>query len=214
MATGLAISQIGLPKAVSNLSAASRRVRQETRHAVERSTRYVERDVKQNSLTGAKGSHPLFGVTGAAGDALGARSGFTRRSVTARVFDTGPTVTGVVGTPAKHVRIQEEGGTIAGRQYLRIPTVNAQTGAGVDRYLGMSIRDIAGAFLFRSKAGNLWAATRSGGALTLLYLLKRSVTLRPRHMFARSLERSRPSINAELSRAATTIVNVGNGTSF
>lgn len=207
----LSIAQSGARQAVRNLNAAALRVRRETHDAVERSTRIVERDVKDKGLTGVKGRHPLFGVTGASGDTLGTRSGFTRRSVTARVLDTGRTVTGVVGTPLKQMRMHEQGGTITGSQFLRIPTVNAQTGAGVDRYAGQSIRQIAGAFLFRSRAGNLWAAVRQGGQLVLLYLLKRTIRLRARHIFQRSLERTRPAIDAEMRRSVTTVVNVGNG---
>lgn len=210
-AGGLTISQNGLPRVISNFDRAAKAMRAETRAAVSRATIRVEADLKSVGLTGPHGSSPLFGVTGAAGDTLGVRSGATRRSVTSRVFDTGATVTGVVGSSAPHIRIQEQGGTIHGAQYLRIPTVNAQTGAGVDRYAGMSIRGIPGSFLFRSAAGNLWAAVRDSGALKLLYLLKRSVTLRPRRMFAATLDRQRPAINAELRRAVTSVVARANG---
>jgi hypothetical protein len=89
--------------------------------------------------------------------------------------------------------------------------VNAQTGAGVDRYLGMSIRAIPGSFLFRSKMGNLWAAVRQGAENVLLYLLKRQVHFRPRRTAQRTIERGRPAVMREMNASATLIVAFGNG---
>ena len=109
--------------------------------------------------------------------------------------------------------------------YHRIATAAAKTGAGVDRNTGRSIRDIPGSFLFRSAKGSLWAAVRTFGSgakqisgkvrraaffgaqaalvgatkggLVLLYLLVKSVTLRPRSIFARvRREQERPVVEA------------------
>ena len=207
----ISISQNGLQNVERNLRRMGSGVRQETRAAVERAVRTVEADLKRVGLTGQKGQSAIFGVTGAAGDRLGVRSGRTRRFVTARVLDVGPTVVGVVGSPEKHMRLHEEGGTVHGSQYLRIPTRRAQTGVGVDRYAGMSIRNIPGAFLIRGSSGKLWAAVREAGNLQFLYLLVRQVRMRARRVFAKTLDRNRPAINAELSKAVTRIVARGNG---
>lgn len=204
----LSVTSRGMGAAVIAMERRSLRVRMEVRRGMERIVRLVERDVKQKGLTGRKVRHHFWGVMGAEGNALGARSGRTRQSVTARVIDAGPAIIGVVGTPAKHAKIHEHGGTIYGSPYLRIPTAAAQTGAGVDRYIGQSARALPGGFIFRSKAGNLWIATREGAQLVLQYLLKRSVTLRARKVFATSLERMRPAIGAEVRNAVARIAGV------
>lgn len=202
----LAINGHGLAAVIGRLERAGLAVRVETRREMSRIVHAVERDLKRNSLTGRKGSHPLFGVTGAAGDSLGVRSGRTRNSIVARVLDTPAGVVGVVGSPEKHVALHERGGTIHGNPYLRIPTREMQTAAGVDRLAGRSARSIVGAFLLKSKAGNLWIAARGRGReLVLLYLLKRSVTFRPRRMFQRTLERMRPLILASMRNVAARV---------
>jgi len=55
----------------------------------------------------------------------------------------------------------------------------------------------------KSKSGNLWAAIRGskGDPLTLLYLLKKTARMRPRHIFARTRDTSRPQI-LEITRGA------------
>jgi hypothetical protein len=206
----IAVSQNGLDKVAANLARGRNSVRQETRSAMERVVRTIEADLKGRGLSGAKGFRPLFGVTGAQGDSLGVRSGRTRRSIVARVLDVGPTVIGLVGSPEKYMRAHEEGATIHGG---RIPTVNAQTAAGVDRYAGRSIRSIAGAFLFRSRAGNLWGAIRQGGRLVLLFLYPKVIRLRARRVFGKTLERNRGTIRAELTKGAARIVAHANGVS-
>jgi hypothetical protein len=114
---------------------------------------------------------------------------------------------GIVGSPLRQMKLHELGGTITGKPWLRIPTRASQTAAGVDRLAGVSARTIAGGFIFRSKAANLWIAARQGANLVLLYLLRRSVTLRARHIFRDSLRRMTPFIRAEFKSAVGRIVS-------
>ena len=196
---------VGHEAIVARLKAAERQTVVQITRAMERSVRLVERELKENQLGGKKGSSDFWGVTGAEGNALGSRSGAARRSITARVIQGGGVVIGIVGGWARYLRIQERGGTIAGSPMLRIPTRLAQTGAGVDKNLGRSVRGLPGLFIFKSQAGNAWIATRSAGQLQLLYLLKPSVTLRARRMFATTLSRSRQAVRAEFARARSDV---------
>lgn len=206
MAAFFTVNGRGVAGAIGGLTRARAGMRLEMRRTMGVVVHHVERSLKRNALTGQKGSHPLFGVTGAAGDTLGVRSGRTRNSIVARVLDTPGGVVGVVGSPERHARLHEHGGTVTGAPYLRIPTREMQTGAGVDRMAGRSARSIAGAFLLKSKAGNLWIAMRGRGReLVLLYLLKRQVTFRPRRMFQRTLERSRAFIRQEFRNAVARV---------
>lgn len=167
---------------------------------MQRAVRIVESDLKRNSFTGVKSNDPFWGVRGASGNALGVRSGHTRNSISGTVLVGmgGTHVQGIVGSPLKHVRLHEEGGTINGSPYLRIPTRVMQTPAGVDRLIGVSARSLPNTAVIRSKR-NLWIvetgtprsklASQVNGFPLMLYLLKRSITLRPRRMFRQSLAR-------------------------
>ena len=136
------------------------------------------------------GVHPFWGRTSPPGDVLGVRSGMTRRRLSPGgiVTKRGNQWTSFVGSPDEHVAFLEEGGTRIDTSpggFLRIPTAAAQTAAGVDRFAGMSARNIPGSFILKSKAGNLWIALRAKGKgkPELLYLLKHSVHQRGRHIF-------------------------------
>jgi len=163
------------------------------------------------------GRHPFFGRTGGIGDTLSTRSGGSRRRViAARARRIGPTLLAAVGTPDKHVAFMEDGGTITGRQYLRIPLAAAQTAQGVDRYAGQSIRDIPGAFLVRTLGGNLFAVRPAGGTrsgrIEFLYMLKRQIHHRGRHVFARARSESEADVARVAGQdAATQIVKVASG---
>lgn len=206
------IRQNGSGQTLAALRSGRQALKPGLRALVERETLLLERDVKQKSLTGAKGSHPIWGVTGASGDALGARSGDTRRRVVRRVFEALGSVIGVVGSPDPKVKLHEHGGVISGRPLLRIPTRRAQTGAGVDRWLGVSARDIPNAFLFRARNRGLWIATREpAGGLQLLYKLVPRVVLRARKMFTRALERRAAPIIASAQQFGVRITTQLNG---
>lgn len=185
---------------------------QQTKNAMERATVLVQADLTRNSLTGTKGVDPFWGVTGAAGNAVGVRSGHFRRSIARAVFTLPPaSVVGTVGSPLPQAKLFEEGGTVRGKPYLRIPTAVMQTGAGVDRNAGRSARTIPNTFILKSKRGNLWIAeggtTRSklaselNGVPLLLYMLVRSVNFRKRQPFAESLKRTRAKVGEVLGRA-------------
>jgi hypothetical protein len=161
--------------------------------------------VDRMSARGAQ--HPFWGRQAPWGIAyLGARSGQSRARLSPGgvVFKHGNEFRSAVGSPDRHVAFLEKGGTIMGRQFLRIPTRASQTPGGSDRNAGRSIRAIPGAFLLRLRTGSLWAARvvggksgvraaagagatrfgpRSGSKLEFLYLLRRSVRLRGRGIF-------------------------------
>lgn len=107
----------------------------------------------------------FWGKQSPKGAFLGARSGLTRIRLSPGgvVIRVGDVLTAPVGSPDKHVRLHEFGGIVKGESpkgFLRIPTAQMQTTAGVDRLLGRSARILSNAFIFRSKAGNLWIASR------------------------------------------------------
>lgn len=151
-------------------------------------------------------SDPFWGKGSPAGPYLGGRTGQTRARLSpgGQAFKFLGRWQAAVGSPDAHVAMHETGGTITGRQFLRIPTAAAQTRGGEDRNKGRSIRDIPGAFLFRSGDGKLWAAFRGAGdsKVTLLYLLVRSIRLRGRGLFAATAQEIEPQIreigNAEI----------------
>lgn len=160
-------------------------------------------------LTGKGGRDAFWGKTSPSGAFLGGRTGQTRQRLSpgGLAIKHGARWSAAVGSPDAHVRFHERGGTIHGRQYLRIPTRNAQTAGGQDRNAGRSIRDIPGAYLFRSRTGKLWAATWPDGAdrPNLLYLLVRSVTHRGRGIFAAVEREVQPLVRA-LGNAEVRIV--------
>lgn len=207
----LNLSVRGITQTTRNLNRAAARVSPRLVTQVERETIRLERDLKQHSLTGNKGFHPFWGVTGASGETLGARSGHTRRSIARRVFTVAGTVIGAVGSPLRQMKLHEEGGTVSGKPYLRIPTRAMQTAAGVDRNAGRSIKGQPGMFLLRSKAGNLWAAMRQGGTLVLAYLFKFQIRLRARHMFRAAKRRNEPGILARMRAVTASIAVDANG---
>lgn len=175
---------------------------------VKRASAMIERALKLE-MTQQGGYDAFWGKTGSPGDGLAARTGRTRASVTGGgvAFRVGDRVVGAVGSKEPHLKLHEDGATVRGTSpagYGRIPTAAAQTGAGVDRWAGTSIRNIPGAFLLRSKAGRLWAAVNSNRQLQLLYLLVKSVTLKPRHIFGRVAREQSPKV-VETMRAEITL---------
>ena len=158
-------------------------------------------------------THPFWGRGGGVGDALAARSGGSRARITpgTQVYRSGDTAWTVVGSPDPHIAFLEEGGTIQGNPFLRIPTGAAKTAQGVDRWAGRSIRDIPGAFLQRTRRGALWAMQAFARRVTFLYLLVRSVRVRGRHVFARARADAEPEIARRFKGAVETVVRRANG---
>lgn len=177
----------------------------------------VRKSVREKmSLPGTR--HPFWGRIGSA-EGLMVRTGKTRASITPafRPLRIGNRVTAVVGSPDQHVLDLEEGGTVsAGAGWFRIPTRDAQTAAGVDRWAGMSIRNIPGAHLYRNPITHkLWAYQAEPGALgtgrhRLLYLLTKTVTRKGRHIFARAAVDSQPDVVAAMGREITLAVQKAN----
>lgn len=205
----------GVDRTARNLSEAKRDLPSATQRGVAKSTLLARRELTKQ-MTGPKKSHPFWGVQSSSKEHLTVRSGLTRASLTpgTRVFVSGDTVTGAVGSSQKHLLDHESGGTFPGKSpkgYARIPTAAMQTPGGVDRLSGASIRSIPAAFLFTSKTGKLWAAIKGRGKeLVLLYLLVKSVTLPARRIFGRVTDRIRPEVNRNLGSEVTTLVRKAN----
>lgn len=205
-------------KGAERVSAKLRTASDDVRRGAESSMRQATLIVRRRltlELTGPETRHAFWGKVGSRGNKLSVRSGKTRASLTpgTRVFRSGTTLVGVVGSAEKHLRLHEDGATISGsspKGYLRIPTGAAQTAAGVDRWAGRSIRDIPGAFLFKSKRGNLWAAVRRGGSLVLLYLLKKIARMRARKIFARTRDASREDVKRVTNDTVSATVRKAN----
>jgi hypothetical protein len=96
---------------------------------------------------------------------------------------------------------------------LKIPTAAAlryQSGTSAFSGKTSDARNIPGAFIWRGKhaegaTDRAWIAVREGDKLVLLYMLKRSVTLRPRGIFAATRAETEPLI-AQLGRAEVAVV--------
>jgi hypothetical protein len=128
------------------------------------------------------------------------------------VIKTGRGYQAAVGSPDAHVKHLNEGGTVLGKQYLRIPTAAAQLGSGQDRNAGRSIRDIPGAFLQRTRTGKLWAmAPGPGGSVTFLYLLVRQVHHRPRHFLEATAKEMEPEMVSMGLEGVSALVRKANG---
>lgn len=179
-------------------------------------------NILKRLMTGQKRKDPFWGVMGATTlDSLAVRSGHTRASVvaTGRVYLSGNTLSTFVGTPAEHMKTLEDGGTVrpTSGKFLRIPTAAMQTPSGVDRLMGRSARTIAGAFIYPTKAqvasdkfrgnkGLRWLAIGGrDGRLTLLYLLKESVTIKAHHLFRTMNQRVQPVVARLLGEASTSL---------
>ena len=89
----------------------------------------------------------------------------------------------------KYARIQELGGTIKGKPYLRIPMEPALTGSGVDRYSGKLRTEAPGVFrVVRTKKGKLFLVHNETNEFW--YVLKRSVKIKGKHYLKDGLGRA------------------------
>ena len=191
------------------LQSRASRLHLRNRLAMERVTLKLERDLKRDALTGTAGSNDLFGKVGAAGDALATVTGQAKQTLVRRVFAKTLQVVGVLVSPLAYIRLHEVGGVVRGKQYLRIPTKFAKTGAGADRNAGRGARAIENTAIFRSRSGNLWIwevgtarAKASPRGIIPLYLLKPSIKLRARHMFRNTLTKNRRYIREQFVAVA------------
>lgn len=179
----------------------------------------------KHRMSDAGGKHPFFGRTGGRGDTLAARSGGSRaRLVLIRAHQIGGAMTAGAGSPDKHVRFLENGGTISGGKLKRIPLANAQTPQGVDRWAGQSARSIPGAFLLRSHGGKLFivrqlskrdksgTVTGPNRGLEFLYMLVNKLRVRGRHVFAGAQHDADSEMRAVAGQQVVTqIVRTANG---
>jgi hypothetical protein len=207
----------GLSECERNLRAASAQANIASQRSVAAAGMLVLRELKQR-LSGTPGQSAFWGRTGGQGDTLGARTGGTRNRLQGgRVMGSGGSYWTAVGSPDQHVKRAEEGGTLSTSGFFRIPTAAAQTGAGVDRLAGQSIKGQPGFRLIRSKAGKLWGVKENytkGGffkSMTLMYLFVKRISLRGRHVFAQTRAAAEPKVRAIAGLEVQTIVRVGNG---
>lgn len=239
----IGLSVKGADTVAARLRAARQGVLTAQEAGVRRATVLVERALKLE-LSHKAESDTFWGKKGAADDGLAVRTGRTRAGITGggTSYRVGDRVVGAVGSRDRHLVDHETGATVRGtspKGFARIPTAAAQTGAGVDRNAGRSIRDIPGAFLFRSHTGTLWAAVRTFGSgakqirgkdrraaflsaqaghigaykggLMLLYLLVKSVRLRARHIFARVRREQEPRATEAMRSEVVLVVQQANG---
>lgn len=208
---------VGVQKVIANLDRAAREMPGALERGVSRASILTRREVVRQ-LSGEGDTDPFFGKKGARSPFLGHRTGLTRSHITpgGQVFRSGDTVFSAVGSPDKYVKLHEEGGTIQGRQFLRIPLASAQSGSGAERqeFAGRSLRDIPGVFLRRSRSGKLFAMREAGGArsrrVEFLYLLVRSVRMPARHMFETVRDRVAPAVNALVGGEVSVVTRKAN----
>ena len=152
-------------------------------------------NILRGLLSAPQRRDPFWGATGANSPVgLGIRTGKTRQQVvaTGRVYNDGSgNLWSFIGHPSQHLKVLEDGGTVEGKPWLRIPTAAAQKPSGADKWPGMKAPN---SFVYPTrrmvnfKAGrpkNLWVVRSAGKGrgLEKLYLLKPSVTLKPHHTF-------------------------------
>lgn len=204
MGMGLSVVTRGNKRAQRRLKNSRSTIKRGLTNGIEEATFKVQGRLKRDTLRGRKGRSDLFGVTGAKKHRLGMRSGKTSKSVRARVFTRGDVVVGVVGSRSKVLQTHEKGGTIKGSPFLRIPTKFSQTGAGIDRNAGRKLsKGTPNTAVFPARSGVLfiWQVK----PLRPLYLLKRSIKLRPRRMFKTTLRLMGREIDKVLGKSVRKI---------
>lgn len=198
----------GAREGAARMSRAATNARRVMERQMGAATKLVEKDVKTGGMTGRARYSAFWGKMGAdpSAGALAVRTGHTRASVTSQTFSTGNTVVGTVGTPQRHMRILEEGGVVSGSPMLRIPTAQMKTGAGVDRLVGKKATLLQNTWIGKSRRGNLFIFTRGrNGQVVALYMLKRTVKIKERAVFKKSLQRTRPAIVSTVGDAAVVV---------
>jgi hypothetical protein len=213
----MAVLVRGLSECERNLKAASAQANVASQRSVAAAGMLVLRGLKDR-MSGSPGRSSFWGRTGGQGDTLGARTGGTRNRLQGgRVMGAGGSYWTSVGSPDQYVKHAEEGGELSTSGFFRIPTAAAQTGAGVDRLAGQSIKGQPGFRLIRTKAGKLWGVKENYTgrgffkSMTLMYLFVKNITIRGRHVFARTRTAADPQVRNIAGLEVQTIVRVGNG---
>lgn len=214
----MAILVRGLSECERNLKAAGAQANVAAQRSVAAAGMLVLRELKQR-MSGPPGRSTFWGRTGGQGDTLGARTGATRNRLQGgRVMGSGGSYWTAVGSPDQYVKQAEEGGELSTSGFFRIPTGAAQTGSGVDRLAGQSIKGQPGYRLIRTRAGKLWGVKENYTArgffksMTLMYLFVKNIKVRGRHVFARTRIVSAPGVRAIGEFEVLAIVRTGNGT--
>ena len=188
--------------------------------ALERGLRAASFEVRgqlSRMMSARGGTDPFLGKLGAPAPELGVRSGGTRARLTpgGQVYQRGDAYVAPVGSPDRHVRFMEEGGTISGHPYLRVPLAPAQRGSGQDRYGGVSLRHVEGFFPVRSHGGKLFLATERGGKrsrrVEFWYLLVRSTRHEPRRTFKTARDLVEPLVLSLVRAPVELAVGRANG---
>jgi hypothetical protein len=234
----IAVSVRGADVVEANLGRALSEMKTAPERAIRAASLLLRRELAAQ-MTGPKGHSDFFGVTGAAGNMLGKRSGQSvlHLSPGGQVYRRGGSVLSAVGSPDAHVLLHEEGGTVRGNPYLLIPLAPVlNPGSGTIKAEWRNPRSRSDLIVAKSKAGNLFlgqyrrkknpkrlnkglataAAFRAGPppvwpGLPLKFLLKRSVTYRGRHVFATVTGRmGAPTVGA-LQAEVNVVVQRGNG---
>jgi hypothetical protein len=145
----------------------------------------------------------FWGRMGARGDWLGSRTGETRKRLSPAgiVVKQGNKLVCSVGSPDAYVARLEEDSTITSTgKMFRIPTAAAQNGSGQDVNTGRSVLGLGGLRVIKLKSGNSWIVSKNAQGKTIfLYLLKRTVKQRGRHVF----ERVRAMVDKEADKTLT-----------
>lgn len=213
---GVSVQTVNADVVARDLHGAAARSSVELSRAVSRAGLEGGRELRL--IMSAPSQHdPFWGKTGSGGPGLSVRSGKTRGAIVA----TGRVYTGaygelytIVGHASNHVRDLEDGATVHGNPWVKIPTAQAQTPAGVDRFLG---RRVPGGFVWPTKRmknfangrpKNLWIAAVRDGALRLFYMLRGSVKLKAHHSFGIMRARLEPRVRLYLAEATARLVKI------
>jgi len=123
------------------------------------------------------------------------RSGKLAQSLGYRVDDDGGAISATIGSGVltgkrvKYADIQERGGEVRGKPWLTVPLPAALTPAGVMKM--PRARDFPNTFIQKSKKGNLLIFQKKDKGIRPLFVLKRSVTIKPSRYMAESLRQTR-----------------------
>lgn len=208
----------GVDKVNRKLDAFVRRAQTDAERAVSRASIHCH-DVLIASMNAPKVWDDFLGVLAGAGDTIVARTGQTSRRISAggQVVRAGNKVTSSVGSPDQHMQDIETGAT---KRDARIPLAHAQTRGGVDRYKGREVPADAGFFVYptkkqRAKASrpypkDSYLARGVSGTLELWYLLKTSIRIRARHLFANAKKATEPFLLADVKARIETSVREAN----
>lgn len=172
----------GLKKATKNIKRSASLVESILLDSVEEAARLVERELKENQLSG---------------QSLGVRSGRTRASIHSRVVKS--RMAAWVGTPAKHMPAHEYGATIKPKKadVLTVPLKAALTASGKARGTATQMKmHYARTFWYKKdewKNPILFGVT-AAGKLVPLFVGVEQVKLEKREPFKKAHAATEPSV--------------------